>query len=126
MALSTKNVHTAPDTNPKPEPDLVAKADTEEPLPKPLDVESSADFAEKIPDVVTFGDPDLFRLMSKASSKAGGWMKSTKACEVFDGCIVQVTTQQGDRVAEALTFVPGVAIGFDVETGHRRFVRSSD
>ena len=26
------------------------------------------------------------------------------------GCVVQVTTQQGDNVAEALTFVPNVRI----------------
>jgi len=37
-------------------------------------------------------------------------MKSTKAMEVPGGCVVQVTTQQGDDVAEALTFVPGVNI----------------
>jgi hypothetical protein len=29
------------------------------------------------------------------------------------GCVVQVTTQQGDNVSEALTFVPGVRIGGD-------------
>jgi hypothetical protein len=26
------------------------------------------------------------------------------------GCVVQVTTQQGDNVSEAVTFVPGVKI----------------
>jgi hypothetical protein len=30
---------------------------------------------------------------------------------------VQVTTQQGDNVAEALTFVPGVKIADDVNGG---------
>ena len=38
-------------------------------------------------------------------------MKSTKGMEIEGvGCVVQVTTQQGDNVAEALTFVPGVKI----------------
>ena len=38
-------------------------------------------------------------------------MKSTKAMEIDGvGCVVQVTTQQGDNVAEAITFVPGVRI----------------
>ena len=37
-------------------------------------------------------------------------MKSTKAMEVIGGCVVQVTTQQGSNIAEALTFVPGVKI----------------
>ena len=64
---------------------------------------------DNVPDVEIFGE-DLFVLLSKASSKAEGWMKSTKAMEVEGGCVVQVTTQQGNNVAEAVTFVPGVKI----------------
>lgn len=64
-----------------------------------------------VPDVQTFGNGDTFQLICKASSKAEGWMKSTKAMQIDDvGCVIQVTTQQGDNVAEALTFVPGVII----------------
>ena len=37
---------------------------------------------ENVPDVKTFGDGDLFRLVSKASSDNEGWMKSTKAADV--------------------------------------------
>jgi len=38
-------------------------------------------------------------------------MKSTKAMEIYGvGCVVQVTTQQGDNIAEALTFVPNSKI----------------
>lgn len=66
---------------------------------------------DNVPDVVVFGNGDMFRLLSKASSVKEGWMKSTKACEIVGvGCLVQVTTQQGDNVAEALQFVPGVKI----------------
>jgi hypothetical protein len=70
---------------------------------------------KNVPDVVVFGDGDMFKLMCKASSEKEGWMKSTKACEVAGGCIVQVTTQQENidgtyAVAEALTYVPGVWI----------------
>ena len=70
---------------------------------------------KNVPDVVVFGDGDMFKLMCKASSEKEGWMKSTKACEVVGGCIVQVTTQQENidgtyAVAEALTYVPGVWI----------------
>ncbi len=62
-------------------------------------------------DLVVFGDGDTFKLICKASSKVEGWMKSTKAMEIEGiGCVVQVTTQQGDNVSEALTFVPGVRI----------------
>lgn len=68
-----------------------------------------------VKDLVVFGDGDLFKLISKASSAEEGWMKSTKAMDVGTGCVVQVTTQQRNpdgsyAVAEALAFVPGVEI----------------
>tara|TARA_R110002096_G_C14148966_1_gene683736 strand:- start:138 stop:431 length:294 start_codon:yes stop_codon:yes gene_type:complete len=64
-----------------------------------------------VKDIKFWGNGDTFKLISKASSKAEGWMKSTKAMEIEGvGCVVQVTTQQGDNIAEALTFVPGVRI----------------
>jgi hypothetical protein len=66
---------------------------------------------KNVSDLEVWGDGDMFQLLCKASSKEEGWMKSTKAMEIRDvGCVVQVTTQQGDRIAEALTFVPGVKI----------------
>lgn len=66
---------------------------------------------KNVKDIVFWGDGDTFKLISKASSKNEGWMKSTKAMEIKGiGCVVQVTTQQGDNIAEALTFVPGAKI----------------
>ncbi len=64
-----------------------------------------------VKDIVFWGDGDTFKLISKASSQAEGWMKSTKAMQIDNvGCEVQVTTQQHDNVSEALTFVPNVMI----------------
>ena len=64
-----------------------------------------------IPDLEVFGNGNLFQLLCKASSARQHWMKSTKAMEIPGvGCVVQVTTQQGDQVAEAITFVPGVKV----------------
>ena len=70
---------------------------------------------KNVKDIVFWGDGDTFKLISKASSKAEGWMKSTKAMDVEHGVVVQVTTQQRNpdgsyAVAEAITFVPGVKI----------------
>lgn len=66
---------------------------------------------QNVKDIIVFGDGDTFKLICKASSQAEGWMKSTKAMEIPGvGCVIQVTTQQGDNIAEALTFVPGVRI----------------
>lgn len=66
---------------------------------------------KNVRDLVVFGDGDMFKLLSKASSQRERWMKSTKAMEVAnEGCLVQVTTQQGDNVAEAITWVPYVKI----------------
>lgn len=64
-----------------------------------------------VKDINVFGNGDSFKLICKASSKAEGWMKSTKAMQIDGvGCVIQVTTQQDDNIAEALTFVPGVKI----------------
>lgn len=71
---------------------------------------------KNVKDLIVFGEGDLFKLISKASSNAERWMKSTKAMEIEGvGCVIQVTTQQGDQIAEALTFVPGVKIEGDGE-----------
>ena len=78
---------------------------------KTLDNTSAAQIKESNGDVEFFGDGDTFKLISKASSKSKKWMKSTKAMEIhMIGCVLQVTTQQGDQIAEALTFVPSVKI----------------
>jgi len=75
---------------------------------------------ENVGDLTVFGNGDMFQLLCKASSKKEGWMKSTKAMEIPNvGCVVQVTTQQGDYIAEALTFVPLVKIVEDVNEGRK-------
>ena len=81
--------------------------------------------SKNVPDLVVFGNGNMFKLLSKASSQAEGWMKSSKAMEIEGvGCVVQVTTQQKNPdgsyvLAEALTYVPGVKIeiGATDETG---------
>ncbi|HUV49091.1 MAG TPA: hypothetical protein VMX11_08940, partial [Actinomycetes bacterium] len=60
------------------------------------------------------------QLLSKASSKAQGWMVSTKAYEIPGaGCLVNVTQQQGDHVADALQWVPGVRVAPDDNDGRQ-------
>lgn len=88
-------------------------------MTKSLDVTSVEDAKQKVSDVVVVGDGDMFKLLCKASSKSQGWMKSCKAMQTPNGCVVQVTTQQGDNVAEALTFVPGVSIVDDINGGRK-------
>lgn len=82
-----------------------------------------------ISDLVVYGNTDTFRLLCKASSQEQGFMKSTKVCNVDEGCIVQVTTQQKNpdgsyAVAEALTYVPGMNI--DCSTVPRKLVSCED
>lgn len=83
---------------------------------------------DNVSDLQVFGDGDTFKLICKASSQAEGWMKSTKAMEIAGvGCLVQVTTQQGKHVAEALQFIHGVRIeeiNGDKKNG-RRLVRDT-
>jgi len=67
--------------------------------------------SKNVKDIVFWGDADCFKLIGKAHSEEEGWMKSTKGMEIPNvGVVVQVTTQQGDNIAEALTFVPGVRL----------------
>jgi hypothetical protein len=83
---------------------------------KILDNTTSSKAKENVKDIKFWGDGDTFKLISKASSQSEGWMKSTKAMQIDGiGCIIQVTTQQGDNVAEAITFVPNVKIQHTID-----------
>lgn len=82
--------------------------------------------AEKnVPDLRKVGNGDMLCLLCKASSCSEGWMKSTKALQIDGvGCVLQVTTQQRNpdgsyAVAEAVTFVPGVMIVQDTNSGRK-------
>jgi hypothetical protein len=86
---------------------------------KTLNATDTADTKAKVSDVEVAGNPDVWRLICKASSKAQGWMKSTKAMEVLGGVVIQVSTQQGSNVAEALVYVPGAMLE-QVEGNHYR------
>ena len=85
-------------------------ADLEEVAHKTLNNTTANQAKDQVNDLQIWGEGDMWKLICKASSKAEGWMKSTKAM-VFDGGVfLQVTTQQGDNVAEAITFCPGARI----------------
>jgi len=65
-------------------------------------------------DIKVKGDPDVWELVCKASSKSQGWMKSTKRMKVDGGWLYQATTEHrsGGQVvacAEALTFAPATS-----------------
>jgi len=82
---------------------------------KTLNITNMREAKERVSDVEVFGDGDVFKLISKTSSKSEGWMKSTKAMDTGNGCVIQVTTQQRNpdgsyAIAEAITFVPNVRI----------------
>ncbi|MEA3272481.1 MAG: hypothetical protein U9P90_02330 [Patescibacteria group bacterium] len=97
--------------NYRPEGKPKEKISEKEPKLKTFGNTDSNGAEKNVKDLEKFGNPDAFKLICKASSEEEGWMKSTKAMEVQGiGCIVQVTTQQGDNIAEALTFVPGAKI----------------
>ena len=87
--------------------------------PKTLSNTTASQAKDNVKDIVFWGNGDTFKLISKASSQNEGWMKSSKAMQIDGvGCVVQITTQQGNNVAEALTFVPNaVIIEVEDETG---------
>lgn len=91
-------------------------------MAKDLSVTSIEDAKVKVPDIQVVGDGNLWQLLCKASSKDGGWMKSTKAMNIAGyGVVLQVSTQQGDQVSEALVNIPNVKIVED-ENGGRKLV----
>lgn len=80
-------------------------------MAKTLTNTTASQAKDNVSDLEIWGNGDMFKLLCKASSKKEKWMKSTKAMEIPHlGCLVQVTTQQGDNVAEAVTFVPNTKI----------------
>lgn len=90
----------------------IHETDTEkDPTMKTLHNTNTSGAKVNVPDIVVTNG-DAFKIISKASSDAEGWMKSTKAMEIpYVGCVVQVTTQQRNPdgsyvIAEAVTFVP--------------------
>lgn len=102
--------------------DLLIQEKKTEPLMsgKTLDIDCVKKASENISDLKTYGEPNTFRLLCKASSEKEGWMKSTKVCNCGDNCIVQVTTQQRNpdgsyAIAEALAFVKDTNIDINQE-----------
>lgn len=83
-------------------------------MSKTLNVTNQEEVKERVSDVEIFGK-NLFLCASKASSKNEGWMKSTKICNLPNGMIVQVSTQQNDNVTESVTFVPNINYDFNKE-----------
>lgn len=71
---------------------------------KPLDVKAPMGEA---PDTVVFGRPNDWKLLGKTSSKAQGWMHSTRAMEVPGGVLVQTVSQVGAALSQALVVVRG-------------------
>ena len=93
--------------------------------PKTLHNSDVSGARTNVRDISIVGNGDSFALLFKASSKEEGWMKSNKAMEVPGvGCVVQVTTQQTNpdgsySLAEAITFVPGVRLSEDTNSGRK-------
>ena len=83
-------------------------------MSKTLNVTNQEEVKERVSDVEIFGK-NLFLCVSKASSKNEGWMKSTKICNLPNGMMVQISTQQNDNVAETSMFVPDVNYDFEKE-----------
>lgn len=114
-------------------PDRTAKGEMTMTLtPKTLSNSDVNEARTNVPDIKVVGNGDTFQLLCKASSAAEGWMKSTKAMEIFPtGCVVQVTTQQLNidgtySIAEALTFVPGAHIVDDVNGGRKLVIAHAE
>lgn len=79
-------------------------------MKKDMDNKDTETTRSTTPDVKVVGNPDIWHLVCKASSQKQGWMKSTKVMQIRNGCVIQVSTQQGHHVAEALSFIPNAIL----------------
>lgn len=72
---------------------------------------NTKELLEKDKTITIVGSPNLWILISKVYSEEGMWMKSTKAMNIPGrGVLVQASTQMGDQIAEALTFIPDAMV----------------
>jgi hypothetical protein len=74
---------------------------------RPMGITNPEEAKAAISDIVVAGDPNAWKVISKASSESQQWMKSTKGMVTETGVLVQVTTKEKGQIAEALTFIPG-------------------
>ena len=82
-------------------------------MEKDLNISEVRGAKATIKDLVIHGDGDTFALLCKANSQEQGWMKTTKVCNLANGCLVQCETQQRNpdgsySLSMAVQFVPDV------------------
>jgi hypothetical protein len=97
-------------------------------MKKDLGISEVRQAKDNIADLKVYGDGDTFALLCKAYSIKQGWMKSTKVCNLSNGCIVQVTTQQENldgsySLAEAITFVPDINMDITCEPRKLKLIK---
>ena len=66
-------------------------------------------------DVRFWGDPEVFKLISRSSSLSEGWVRMVKAMQAGKNIMILTSTQQRNPdgtyvVSEALSLVPGALI----------------
>ena len=74
---------------------------------RPMGITNPEEAKAAVSDIIVVGDPNAWKVISKASSESQQWMKSTKGMVTETGVLVQVTTKEKGQIAEALTFIPG-------------------
>lgn len=86
-------------------------------------------------DVQSWGTQNLFKLISESYSVEEGLIESTKAMDVGNGCVIQVTNRylnpdESYSTHESLVFVPGVMILENLNAGTKevlaRYIISKD
>lgn len=88
------------------------------------DVSSTAAAKAATADLRVTGDPDMWKLLAKASSQSEGWMRSTKALQVGPDVILQVSERQRNpdgsyTIDNDLIRVENVKIVPDANAGHK-------
>lgn len=91
--------------------------------PRDGTITSTASAASKLHDLMVVGDPDVWFIIAKAASKAGGFLHVTKAMNVPYGVIVDIYSETAAGASRSSLLVPGAQVVADrsipgVNQGH--------
>lgn len=66
---------------------------------------------DNVSDLVTYGLPDMWKLITKASSKEQNFFITTKAMEITSiGVVLQTERYEGGAISQSTVFIPNVII----------------
>lgn len=91
---------------------------------RPVSIKNTEDALKRIDDSEVIGNPDVWEIVCKFSSKSLGIFKSTKAMEIPGaGVYLHTFTREPNGVSESLFFQPGLKLKRLVDGKGNKYVK---